>query len=98
MAAVSIRLPLAPSAKWFVHVPIPELLSRALENFHNPYDSFQLAWRNMEEGDEGWRVALGRTLYGLELGVAEVLIAGSLIDLIKCVCCDAFFFLLINFL
>lgn len=52
----------------------------------------------MEEGDEGWRVALGRTLYGLELGVAEVLIAGNLIDLIKCVCCDAFFFLLINFL
>lgn len=34
-------------------------------------------------------VALGRTLYSLELGVAEVSIAGNLIDLIKCVY-DAF--------
>lgn len=40
-------------------------------------------------------VALGWTLYGLELGVAEVLIAGNLIGLIERVC-DAFFFSLIN--
>lgn len=37
-------------------------------------------------------VALGRALYGLELGVTEVSIAGNLIDLIKCVCCDTFLF------
>lgn len=66
-----------------------------MENFHNPYDSFQLAWRNMEEGMKDG-VALGQALYGLELGVTEVSIAGNLIDLIKCVCCDAFLFFSFN--